>query len=75
MTIQEVNQFAFLNLGTPELLLILLIGLLLFGGRKLPELARSLGSSAREVRKGLEEGTHEKNQKQASEAVQSKTIS
>jgi sec-independent protein translocase protein TatA len=49
------DQFGFLNLGTPELLLILLIVLLLFGGRKLPELARSLGSSARELRKGLDD--------------------
>lgn len=48
------NQFAFLNLGTGELLLILLIVLLIFGGRKLPELAKSLGSSARELRKGLD---------------------
>jgi sec-independent protein translocase protein TatA len=60
------SQFGFLNLGTPELLLILLIILLLFGGRKLPELARSAGSSVRELRKGLNEGNG-KNQKQADE--------
>lgn len=61
------SYFGFLNLGTPELLLILLIVLLLFGGRKLPELARSLGSSARELRKGLSESGHEKSQKQTNE--------
>jgi sec-independent protein translocase protein TatA len=47
------NQFGLLNLGTPELLLIFLIVLLLFGGKKLPELARSAGTSVRELRKGL----------------------
>jgi|LJSS01.1.fsa_nt_gb sec-independent protein translocase protein TatA len=42
-------------LGLPEILIILLIILLLFGARKLPELARGLGQSAREFRKGLSE--------------------
>ncbi len=42
-----------------ELLIILLIVLLVFGARKLPDLARSLGSSAKEFRKGIEEGTAE----------------
>jgi len=68
------DYVAFLNLGTPELLLILLIALLLFGGRKLPELAKSLGSSARELRKGLD-GGDEKDQKQASSKTESKTTS
>lgn len=39
-----------------EWLIVLLIVLLIFGARKLPELARSLGSSAKEFRKGIEEG-------------------
>ena len=42
-----------------EWLIILLIVLLVFGARKLPELARSLGSSAKEFRKGIEEGREE----------------
>ena len=42
-----------------ELLIILLIVLLIFGARKLPDLARSLGSSAKEFRKGIEEGNKE----------------
>ena len=45
------------HLGTPELLLILLIVVLLFGARKLPDLARSLGKSINEFRKGREEGS------------------
>jgi sec-independent protein translocase protein TatA len=60
-----LSQFGFMNLGTGELLLILLIVLLLFGGRKLPELARSAGSSVRELRKGLS-GGDDKSQKQVS---------
>jgi len=40
-----------------EWLIVLLIVLLIFGARKLPELARSLGSSAKEFRKGIEEGS------------------
>lgn len=42
-----------------ELILILVIVLLLFGARKLPELARSLGASAKEFRKGVSEGSDE----------------
>lgn len=48
-----VSSFAFLDLGTPQLLLILAIVLVLFGAKKLPELSKSLGESARELRKGL----------------------
>ena len=42
-----------------ELLIILLIVLLIFGATKLPALARSLGASAKEFRKGIEEGSTE----------------
>lgn len=44
-----------MNLGFPELIVILLIVLLLFGARKLPDLARSLGKSIGEFKKGREE--------------------
>ena len=47
------QQFAILDLSTPDLLIILAIVLLLFGAKRLPELSRSLGTSARELRKGL----------------------
>lgn len=47
------NHFAFLDLGAPELIIILAIVLLLFGGKKLPQLSRSLGESMRELRKGI----------------------
>ena len=48
-----MQHFAFLDIGTPELVIILAILLLLFGGKKLPELSRSLGESMKELRKGL----------------------
>lgn len=41
------------GLGFQELLVILLILLLLFGGKRLPELSRSIGESMKELRKGL----------------------
>lgn len=39
--------------GGPEVLIVLAVVLLLFGARRIPELARSLGSGAREFRKGI----------------------
>lgn len=42
-----------------EWILILVVVILLFGARKLPELARSLGASAKEFRKGISEGSQE----------------
>jgi sec-independent protein translocase protein TatA len=49
-----VNQFGdILGIGAPELLIVLAIVLLLFGGKKLPELFKSAGTSVRELRKGL----------------------
>lgn len=44
----------FLNIGTPELLLILFVALLLFGGEKLPELARGLGKGIRDFKDASE---------------------
>jgi len=45
------------GLGTPELIIIFLVILLLVGGRKLPELARSVGESMQELRKGMKDDT------------------
>ena len=43
------------GLGAPELLIILVVILVLFGGAKLPKLARSLGQAQQEFRKGTAE--------------------
>ena len=43
------------NLGLPELLVILVIVLLLFGAKRLPEIARSMGKTIQEFKKGVKE--------------------
>jgi sec-independent protein translocase protein TatA len=43
------------NLGAPELLIVLVVILVLFGGAKLPKLARSLGEAQNEFKKGLKD--------------------
>ena len=67
-------------LGFIEILIILLIVLLLFGGRKIPELMRGLGRGIREfndaknnVRKEIEEGMNEKDSKPASTSTTSQS--
>ena len=46
----------FESIGLPEILIILFVVLLLFGAKRLPEMARSLGRSSKEFKKGLKEG-------------------
>jgi len=43
------------GIGTPELILVSLVILVLFGGKKLPELARGLGASVTEFKKAAKE--------------------
>jgi TatA/E family protein of Tat protein translocase len=56
-------MLAFLpNIGFPELVVVLLIVLLLFGAGRLPEIARSIGKSIHELKKGfkdVDEDVHE----------------
>jgi len=42
-----------MNLGGPEMLIVLVVVLLMFGSRKVPELARSLGQAQKELKDGL----------------------
>lgn len=48
-----------MNLGATELIIILIIVLLIFGSTKLPKLARSMGQTQREFKKGVAEGEPE----------------
>lgn len=44
------------NIGLPEILIVLVVLILLFGAKKIPDLARALGRSLGEFKKGREEG-------------------
>ena len=44
------------GLGAPELIIVLLVVVVLFGGSKIPKLARSLGQAQKEFKTGLDEG-------------------
>lgn len=50
-----------LNLGAGEIILIALVALLLFGGKKLPEVMRSLGKGVRQFREGVKDVEDELN--------------
>lgn len=51
-----MNQLLFFgNLGTSEIIIIALIVLLLFGGKKIPELMRGLGKGINQFKKGMNE--------------------
>lgn len=45
----------FLNLGTGEIILLVLVVLLLFGGRKIPELMKGIGKGVRSFKEGMDE--------------------
>jgi sec-independent protein translocase protein TatA len=48
--------------GGPELIIILFVVLLIFGGSKLPQLAKALGQSKRAFKEGMEEADKETQQ-------------
>jgi sec-independent protein translocase protein TatA len=47
------------GLGAPELIIILVVVLLLFGSTRLPKLARSIGQASKEFKQGVSEGSQD----------------
>jgi sec-independent protein translocase protein TatA len=53
------NMFGIFNLGAGEIILVLALVLILFGAKKLPELAKGLGTGIKEFKKATREVTDE----------------
>jgi sec-independent protein translocase protein TatA len=65
---------AFLQgIGAPELIIILVILLLLFGAKRLPEMARSIGKSTKEFKKGMTEAASEDDEEEEKAKAEQKT--
>ena len=56
----------FRQIGAGEIIIIVVVLVLLFGAKRLPELARSIGRSAKELREGLKEGAADEDEPDAS---------
>lgn len=50
-----MNHLLFLNLGAGEIIIIALVVLLLFGGKKIPELMKGLGKGVKSFKEGVSE--------------------
>ena len=55
------------GIGAPELLILLVVILVLFGSTKLPKLARSVGQASKEFKKGVAEGVAADDDKSAAD--------
>src|SRR5947207_1676253 len=64
---------SFMNLAGPDLIIILLIILVLFGAKKLPELARGMGQAVKEFQKAKDEFSDELNKAGKSETETAKS--
>lgn len=61
-------QLPFLGMiGTTELVLIAVVALLLFGGKKIPELMRGLGAGVKSFKDGMKEGDLDASQQKSEE--------
>ena len=55
----------FQNIGSTEIIIIAVVLLVLFGGKKLPELAKGLGEASKEFRKAFQTGADNKEDKES----------
>ncbi|HEX21165.1 MAG TPA: twin-arginine translocase TatA/TatE family subunit [Actinobacteria bacterium] len=60
------------GLGIPELVIILIVVLVIFGPKKLPQIGKSLGSAIRELRKSTVDDNSDKDKTDAKEKVETK---
>ncbi len=63
MSLSLLPLVGIFGLGGPELMIILVIILLMFGGAKLPALAKGLGQSIKEFKKASKDGEDDKEEK------------
>ena len=63
------------SLGPTELIIILVVVLLLFGAKKLPDLARSIGKSTSEFKKGLKEAADDDEEEAKKTSAEAKSDS
>ena len=70
------NSLMFLgNLGTGEIIIIALVVLLLFGGKKLPEMMRGLGQGVREFKKGVNDIKEDVKDEDSNDNISSDNVS
>jgi len=50
-----INSILLFALGTPEIILIALVVLLIFGGKKIPDLMRGIGKGVNQFKKGMKD--------------------
>ncbi|RHD76112.1 twin-arginine translocase TatA/TatE family subunit [Olsenella sp. AM30-3LB] len=63
-----------LGMGVPELLVILLVALIIFGPKNLPKLGSAIGKTVKNVREGMEEGSDDKGVAKAEKSSSSENV-
>ena len=63
-----------LGMGVPELLVILLVALIIFGPKNLPKLGSAIGKTVKNVREGMEEGSDDEDVAKAEKSSSSENV-